>query len=52
VRSARVCEIAGLIHKHRSSITLWLNKDRLTENTNPEFAFRLNQLDEQISRTR
>jgi len=48
----RVCDVADLIHKHRSSITLWLNKGLLTENTNPEFARRLDQLDEQISRKR
>jgi REP element-mobilizing transposase RayT len=48
----RVCDVSDLIHKHRSSITLWLNKGLLTENTNPEFARRLNQLDEEISRKR
>ena len=46
----RVCNVADLIHKHRSSITLWLNKGLFTENTNPEYALRLNQLDEKISR--
>jgi len=48
----RVCDVADLIHKHRSSITLWLNKGLFTENTNPDFALRLNQLDEKISRMR
>ena len=48
----RVCDVADLILKHRSSITLWLNKGLFTENTNPDFALRLNQLDEQISRMR
>lgn len=46
----RICDVADLIHKHRSSITLWLNKGLLTENTDLEFARRLDQLDEQISR--
>jgi hypothetical protein len=44
----RVCDVAELIQKHRRSITLWLNKGLLAENTNPEFARRLDQLDEQI----
>ena len=35
-----------------SNLTLWLNKGLFTENTNPEFALRLNQLDEQISHKR
>ena len=48
----RVCDVANLIHKHRSSITLWLNKGRFNENKNPEFACRLDQLDEQTSRSR
>jgi len=48
----RVCDVADLIFKHRSSITLWFNKGLFTENTNPDFALRLNQLDEQISRMR
>jgi REP element-mobilizing transposase RayT len=48
----RVCEVADLIHKHRSSVTLWLNKGLLKENTDPEFARRLDQIDEQISRRR
>jgi len=46
------CDVSDLIHKHRSSITLWLNKGLITGNTNLEFARRLNQLDEQISRKR
>ena len=45
----RVCDVANLIHKHRSSITLWLNKGLFNENKNPDFARRLDQLDEQIS---
>jgi REP element-mobilizing transposase RayT len=45
----RVCDVADLIHKHRSPITLWLNKGLLAENTSPEFARRLDQLDERIS---
>ena len=48
----RVRDVSDLIHKHRSSITLWLNKGLLTENSNPEFARRLNQLDKEISRKR
>ena len=47
----RVCDVADLIHKHRSSITLWLNKGPFNENKNPRFAHRLDQLDERISRT-
>jgi len=31
---------------------LWLNKGLFDENQNPEFARRLDQLDEQISRSR
>ena len=48
----RVCDVSALIHKDRSSVTLWLNKGLSAENTNPEFARRLNQLDEQISHRR
>jgi hypothetical protein len=48
----RVCDVAALIQKHRSSVTLWLNKGLFTEKTTPEFARRLDRLDEQISRLR
>jgi REP element-mobilizing transposase RayT len=48
----RVCDVAALIQKHRSSVTLWLNKGLSTENTTPEFARRLDRLDQQISRAR
>jgi REP element-mobilizing transposase RayT len=44
----RVSDVADLIHRHRSSITLWFNKGLLTENTEPEFARRVARLDEQI----
>ena len=48
----RVCDVATLVKKHRSSVTLWLNKGLAWENTNPDFARRLNLLDERISRER
>jgi REP element-mobilizing transposase RayT len=48
----RVCDVAALIKKHPSSVTLWCNKGLSKENSDSEFAQRLDHLDELISRNR